>query len=90
MCTCAQSSIDDDAKTNLLSKYCLSVPSSQHFPHPCHPYRRRRLLSNSLPASFNLSYDHGDYRERVDHNKDFFEKMQLKKLYQDKSLTGGF
>ena len=47
-------------------------------------------FSNSLPASFNLSYDHGDYRERVDHNKDFFEKMQLKQLYQDKSLTGGF
>ena len=46
------------------------------------------FYSNSLPASFNLSYDHGDYRERVDQNKDFFEKLHLKSMYKNSALTG--
>lgn len=50
--------------------------------------RWSRTWSNSLFASFNVSYDHGDYRERVEQNKAFLEKMDLNLLYADSSLTG--
>ena len=43
---------------------------------------------NSIPANFNISYDHGDYRERVDKDKKYLEKMDLNALYDDKELTG--
>ena len=43
---------------------------------------------NSIPANFNISYDHGDYRERVDKDQKYLEKMDLNALYDDKELTG--
>ena len=54
-----------------------------------------RLYSNSLPASLNLQYDHGDYRQRVEQNQQYFQKLfgnngagDLECLYQNKNLTG--
>jgi predicted lipase len=50
--------------------------------------RRKRVWSNSLFASTNLTYDHGSYRERVEQNKAYLEKENLNQLYQNKALTG--
>ena len=50
--------------------------------------RWARTWGNSVFASFNLSYDHGDYRERVEQNKEALEKMELNTLYGDEALTG--
>ena len=44
--------------------------------------------SNSLLASFNVGYDHGDYRERVFQNEKFFTNLNLNELYKDSTLTG--
>ena len=44
--------------------------------------------SNSLFASFNVGYDHGDYRERVFQNEKFFTNLNLNDLYKDSTLTG--
>lgn len=38
--------------------------------------------------SLNFKYDHGEYRERVWKDKEFFEKLDLDSLYKDKDLTG--
>jgi len=45
---------------------------------------------NSLIASLNLGYDHGDYRERLDLPvaKHFLEKFNLIPLYQDEEMVG--
>lgn len=47
-----------------------------------------RLWENSLGKSFNLTFDHGDYRQRVDKDKLFLIKYDLNKLYDDDELTG--
>jgi hypothetical protein len=46
------------------------------------------VYRNSLPASFNVGYDHGDYRERVDKDQAFLEKLDLNALYKQTELTG--
>jgi hypothetical protein len=43
---------------------------------------------NSVLRSFNVGYDHGDYRERVESDKEFLEKLDLNAMYKDTSLTG--
>jgi len=43
---------------------------------------------NSAMRSLNFKYDHGEYRERVWKDKEFFEKLDLDSLYKDKDLTG--
>ena len=50
--------------------------------------RWSRTWNNSLFASFNLEYDHGEYRERVDRYKEALEKLDMNKLYKDSELTG--
>ena len=50
--------------------------------------RWSRTWSNSLITSFNVSYDHGEYRERVEQNKAFLENMNLNELYANSSMTG--
>jgi hypothetical protein len=50
--------------------------------------RWSRTWRNSLITSFNLSYDHGEYRERVEENRAFLESLDVNKLYNDPSLTG--
>jgi hypothetical protein len=50
--------------------------------------RWNRMWSNSLFANFNLTYDHGSYRERVEQNKAYLEKENLNQLYQNEALTG--
>ncbi|KAL3944728.1 MAG: hypothetical protein SGBAC_001199 [Bacillariaceae sp.] len=47
-----------------------------------------RLWENSVGKSFNLRYDHGDYRERVDKDKLFLIKYDMNSLYDDNELTG--
>merc|ERR1712150_215950 len=47
-----------------------------------------RAWDMSIPASLNITYDHGEYRERVETQKDEIEKLDLNKLYQDADLTG--
>lgn len=47
-----------------------------------------RLWENSVGKSFNLSYDHGDYRERVDKDKLFLIRYDMNSLYDDNELTG--
>jgi hypothetical protein len=47
-----------------------------------------RAWGNSLPNSLNLSYDHGDYRERVDMNRAYLESKDLNALYNNVDLTG--
>jgi len=47
-----------------------------------------RAWGNSLPASFNLGYDHGEYRERVDDNQEYLESQDLNELYNDVDLAG--
>jgi predicted lipase len=48
----------------------------------------KRTWSNSMFASIDLTYDHGEYRERVEQNKTFLENENLNQLYQNKALTG--
>jgi hypothetical protein len=43
---------------------------------------------NSLLRSLNVADDHGDYRERVESDKEFLEKLDLNAMYKDTSLTG--
>jgi len=50
--------------------------------------RWSRTWGNSLFASFNVSYDHCEYRERVEQNKAFLEKMDLNELYANSNMTG--
>ena len=50
--------------------------------------RFKRSWANSIILSFNLSYDHGDYRERIKENKDALKKQSLNDLYKDSDLTG--
>lgn len=47
-----------------------------------------RAWNNSLLTSFNLWYDHGDYRERIDENQGFLEQQDLNALYNDADLAG--
>lgn len=47
-----------------------------------------RLWQNSLITSFNLGYDHGDYRERVDKDQLSLVKYDLNDLYEDTKMTG--
>jgi len=47
-----------------------------------------RIWMNSAMRSLNFKYDHGEYRERVWKDKEFFEKLDLDSLYKDKDLTG--
>jgi hypothetical protein len=47
-----------------------------------------RAWGNSLITSFNLSYDHGEYRERVDENQAYLETQDLNELYNNADLTG--
>ena len=60
------------------------------YPRPDETYRKYvgRLWENSLGKSFNLKYDHSDYRQRVDKDKLFLIKYDLNKLYEDDELTG--
>jgi hypothetical protein len=39
-------------------------------------------------SSFNLSYDHGEYRERVMENKEALKMLNLNDMYADTALTG--
>jgi hypothetical protein len=48
----------------------------------------RRTWNNSLFASLNFAYDHGDYREEVEKNKVALQKMDLNLLYADPDITG--
>mmetsp|Transcript_10271 Transcript_10271/g.12997 ORF Transcript_10271/g.12997 Transcript_10271/m.12997 type:complete len:424 (-) Transcript_10271:815-2086(-) len=50
--------------------------------------RFRRRAGNSLLASLNLSYDHGEYLERIVLVKDELEKTTLNALYMDEDLVG--
>jgi hypothetical protein len=43
---------------------------------------------NSLPASLNTGYDHGDYRERVEENQESLMHQDLNALYNNVDLTG--
>eukprot|EP00978_Attheya_sp_CCMP212_P046759 scaffold410065_cov50-Attheya_sp.AAC.2 len=45
---------------------------------------------NSLLASLNLSYDHGDYSQRLDlpNAREYLEKLDFISLYQDAETTG--
>jgi len=47
-----------------------------------------RAWDMSIPASLNVTYDHGEYRERVETQKDEIEKLDLNKMYSDPNLTG--
>lgn len=47
-----------------------------------------RTYGNSLMSSFNLSYDHGEYRERVVENKEALKMLNLNDMYADTALTG--
>ena len=47
-----------------------------------------RTWNNSLFASFNFSYDHGDYREQVEVNQTALQKLDLNLLYSDPEITG--
>ena len=47
-----------------------------------------QFFRNSAMRSLNFKYDHGEYRERVWKDKEFFEKLDLDSLYKDKDLTG--
>jgi hypothetical protein len=46
-----------------------------------------KSCSNSIPASFNLSYDHGEYRQRIEKDKEVLETMDLNAMYKDPTLT---
>jgi hypothetical protein len=43
---------------------------------------------NSIVNSINLTYDHGDYRERVTEAKEYLETLCLNDMYADKFLVG--
>lgn len=45
---------------------------------------------NSVVASFNFGYDHGDYRERIDDadNQAFLKQQDLNALYNDADRAG--
>lgn len=47
-----------------------------------------RAWGNSLPNSLNLSYDHGDYRERIEKNQAYLKSKDLNALYNNVGLTG--
>jgi len=47
-----------------------------------------RTWGNSLFASLNLAYDHGDYRERIEANRSALEAVSLNDLYENPELTG--
>jgi hypothetical protein len=47
-----------------------------------------RAVDMSWPASFNVKYDHGEYRERVDTHKETLEKYHLNKMYKNPKLAG--
>jgi len=50
--------------------------------------RWKRTWGNSLPASLNMGYDHGDYRERIESNRAALEAVDLNSLYKNVELTG--
>lgn len=50
--------------------------------------RFRRMWANSIIKSFNFAYDHGEYRERIEENKEALEKFSLNELYEDSNITG--
>jgi hypothetical protein len=46
------------------------------------------VYRNSLAANLNLKYDHGNYREHIEKDKAFLEKLNLNAMYKDTTLTG--
>jgi hypothetical protein len=50
--------------------------------------RWARIWGNSLFTNLNSGYDHGDYRERVEQNKEELAKLDLNDLYANPELTG--
>ena len=73
-----------------LHKDALKEGPEVTYPRLVDTYSNRwsRTWGNSLFASFNLSYDHADYRERIEENKEALEKLELNALYEDEELTG--
>ena len=73
-----------------LSKDALKEEPEVTYPKIGDSYSNRwgRTWGNSLFASFNLSYDDGDYRERIDKHKAALEKLDLNALYGNEELTG--
>mmetsp|Transcript_909 Transcript_909/g.2576 ORF Transcript_909/g.2576 Transcript_909/m.2576 type:complete len:446 (+) Transcript_909:245-1582(+) len=47
-----------------------------------------RVFTNSLLTSFNVRYDHSDYRERIESHKDFLMTKDLRALYKDNDFMG--
>jgi len=47
-----------------------------------------RTWKNSLLTNFDLIYDHGDYRERIELHEESLKELDLNELYADPSLTG--
>jgi len=48
----------------------------------------RQAWGNSHFSMFNVGYDHGDYRERIDAVKEDIQSLDLNKLYENSELTG--
>jgi hypothetical protein len=61
------------------------IPPAISYPNG---WNLERMIENSFLRNFNLAYDHGDYRERVDEDKEFLEKLDWDKLYKDPTYTG--
>lgn len=66
-----------------------------HEPHLTYPkiidsYRNRfsRAYENSFFNNWNLMYDRGEYRERVEKDKDALQKYDFDKLYENEEMTG--
>ena len=43
---------------------------------------------NSVVNSLNLTYDHGDYRERVENAQEYLEGKDLNEMYADPDIVG--
>jgi hypothetical protein len=63
-------------------------PPAISYPKKSDSWHFERMIENSLVRSFNLAYDHGDYRERVDKDKEFLEQLDWEKLYKNSNYTG--
>jgi len=60
------------------------------YPKPDMPFSTwsHMAWNNSALGNFNLGYDHGDYRERVNDVKEFLETKNLNQMYADPEIVG--